>query len=250
MRELIKSKGLTPEREKALLLRVDDDERRIKQGEIDHKELVTPAPPGFKPEAAKRKIRLTLTLEKAMLRKRESPRFLLEMTNIGSEPIHYLETGRSFFKSGVLSQSNDIQFILIPPSGKEVELDTGLPTGSIPATEIDFPSDWSRQRKERAVSEMNSRAKAAHGLSIVLKPGETLRTRGDTPTDQFRTLRAQTDFGSQGPYRIRAEFNSNYLLKRIMPWMSRASKNAALKLREDDSMGRIESNEIQFEVLP
>jgi hypothetical protein len=261
-RALIKSKGLSPEREKWALEQADDMERQGEQGVLDRKELVTPAPPGFKPEAALRKIRLTLTLEKSMIRRGDAPRFRLEMTNVGSESIRYGEIHGSFFKFGVLSMSRDMQFILIPPGGKEIQLYTGA-LGSGTAQEVFFPADWSEEKKARAAKEMNSRSKAEESLSVELVPGETLRTRGDVTGDLFRTLAAQMDFSAVGTYRIRVKFDDRlspltegYIEKILALSKKRGSGTSRAEIVKDherwaaNALGPVESDEVRFEVVP
>lgn len=263
-REFIKTKGLSPEQEKAALQNADDMERAIDQDALDKKELVSPAPPGFKPEAARRKIRLTIVLEKPMIRRGAAPRLRVEMTNVGSESLRIGEIHGSFFKFGVLSMSRDMKFLLTPPDGKEINLYTAA-LGSGSPREIEFPSDWSEARKSRAAEEMNRRAKSGSALSVELLPGETLRTRGDAAGDPFRTLAAQVDFSALGSYRIRVKYDDRRAppTERYIQEMAELAKKSGrgiyatrAEIEKDHqrwaaaALGPAESNEAHFEVVP
>lgn len=246
-KEFIKKKGLSPEREKAALESVDEMRRQDDQSALDRQELIRPAKPGFSPANAKHKIQLVLTLEKSMIRRGENPRFRLELTNVGRETFHYSEIHGSFFKTGVISMSRDLQFNLKNPSGKEKLLITAA-MGSGSPQEIFFPADWSEERKSHSVAEFNRRAKADSELSVDLLPGETLHTRGESRGDPFRSLISNGDYTQPGTYRIRVSFESDFVLKQIKPWMSAKQQAIVQKRRAAESMPPTHSNEVVFEV--
>ncbi|MEK9144178.1 MAG: hypothetical protein AAB339_01055, partial [Elusimicrobiota bacterium] len=71
------------------------------QMEEDRKELVRPAPPGFKPEAVDRKVKLTLIPRETSIRTGEEFWYALELQNLGREPMDYWEVPGSFMKDGL-----------------------------------------------------------------------------------------------------------------------------------------------------
>jgi len=85
------------------------------QADQDRKTLVRPAPNGFKPDPADKKIRLNLIPQKTLIRKADFLWFILELQNIGSKPIRI--TDPIFRGQGIDSQH--IKFHIRFPDGTE-----------------------------------------------------------------------------------------------------------------------------------
>ena len=85
----------------------------------DRKELVTPAPPDFKPEDQGKKLKLTLIPRDAEIHRGEAFWFRLEVQNIGRTPVP-LNAEWSFFKIGY-GEALEYRFLVTPPKGVERE---------------------------------------------------------------------------------------------------------------------------------
>jgi hypothetical protein len=175
-----------------------------KQEIRDRKELVTPAPNGFRASAGAQRIKLKLSVEKKNVRLGESLRYRLEIVNLGAEPYDYSE-GPSFFKSGGLPHDR-ISLILKEPDGSTVSLRS--PIGSGPDTtnaEIKFSPDLSEAQKEAKFDSMRRKSAADSKLLVTLAPGESIGTRGDAKYG-FRDL-VTRDKLEPGSYELHAELD-------------------------------------------
>lgn len=177
----------------------------LKQRTLDRKELVVASPKRFNPSAAGRKIKLRLTVEKSALNHGEAIRYRLELVNTGTTPYEYYE-GPSFFKSGRLPHDR-ISLILRGPDGSTTSIRS--PVGMAPdiaSSEMDFPGASETERKGKFDS-IRRTTNASSKLHVTLAPGESLRTRGDSPKDSFRGLLIRNGLKSSGAYELYAELD-------------------------------------------
>lgn len=175
-----------------------DAEQRL--AEKNRRLMVSPAPAGFKPEEAARKIRLRLFLENTKIRVGESPRFRLEMTNVGREPIDYIEYDSSVFRwGGLLHSIKTIKFMLTDSQGKTHRLKPALGGRVEPMKPMAAPF----------TAEQQAESAASTTFQVRILPGETLRSLGDgdSPTEPFRTMIAGDEFKTPGRYRIHVELD-------------------------------------------
>ncbi len=170
-----------------------------------------------------------------------------------------MERPESFFKTCDISIFGDhLTFALTEPSGKK-ELLSGpfRVQDDIIRDEIKFPAGWSEAQKDEWARQRNLRAQAEQELSIHLKSGETLRTRGDRPGDGFCSVQTPTSFDRPGTYRLQvffddipqplAEESMKALEKRGLS-LDRQQKEYAEYVKND--LGRHASNSVAFEVAP
>lgn len=173
-----------------------------KQESLDRLELVTKAPKNFRPGGSG--VRLRLTLEKMTLKLGSPLRYRLELVNVSSSPYYFSESP-SFFKSGRQPHER-INFVLSEPDGKDVFIRSPLSSGH-GVEEIQFPSDATEKEKAAQFDDMRRKAQADERLVVTLAPGESLRTRGDSKNDRFRTLVTRYEFKATGKYELRAEID-------------------------------------------
>lgn len=148
----------------------------------DRRELTLQARRDWKPESAGRKMTILLILDKSSIRRGESPRYRLEIRNVGREPLAFREAPPSFIKDGSLCGTEDFRILLKSKRGEE----------SLPCEpEISPP--------------------ASSGLDLTLKSGDYLLTRPDGPRDRFRALRAGRRFDSLGRYRLKVVYSAGGL---------------------------------------
>lgn len=186
-----------PELIKKLDALVDADQRLEDK---NTRTMVQPAPPGFTPEPVARKIRLRLFLEKTKIRVGESPRFRLEMMNVGREPIEYIEYDSSVFRwGGLLHSIKTIKFLLTDSSGRTHRLEPALGGRPEPLKRMSAPFTAEQQAESTASTTFRAR----------IGPGETLRSLGDgnSPAEPFRTMVVRDEFKTPGRYRIRVELD-------------------------------------------
>ena len=187
----------------ALDARLDAED---KLAAINQRTMVIPAPADFRPEPVARKVRLNLILEKSKIRAGESPRFRLELTNVGRETIDYQEYESSIFKSGsILNSLRTVHFYLTDLEGKRVKLHPALGTGR--ADPIRYHA--ATPESEREMQEINALGQASTTFSVKLQPGDSLRSLGDGNSAQepFRTLAVQGGFKKPGAYQLRVELD-------------------------------------------
>lgn len=173
---------------------------------INQRTMVIPAPAGFKPEPVAKKIRLKLTLEKSKIQAGEEPRFRLELTNVGRDPINYREYESSVFKGGSFGYSmRTMSLYRIDRKGARLEL---LPAwgGGKPGP-VEYHA--ARPDSEKELLETNAKSEASTTFSVRLLPGDTLRSLGDGDSAQvpFRTLRVEGGFKQAGTYKLQVELD-------------------------------------------
>jgi hypothetical protein len=255
----IEGSNLSPVDKKSLLDATGDLRLTLEQENADRKELVAPSPPGFVPESAERKIRLTLFIEKAVLHRGGKPRFRLEMTNVGRETMTHYEDGDSFFKSCRLSAlRNDLEFDAVLPSGRQTKLLSPSGQGdALILDEIKFPQGWTEDQKANWIRVKGARDRADAALIVHIRPGETLRTRGDAPGDPFCTLRTESDLSATGTYKIRVKFDDSPALLREENIRAMEAKGIPREMqvseyekRRSGAIGAVYSNEVSFEAAP
>ena len=142
-------------------------EAAVKAG--DEAELVRPAPPGFKPEPVRRKVKLTLIPKKTVLKPGERLWYRLEMQNLGKETISF-NSNRSFWKEGN-AEFSDWKFYVTPPGGKEEHTFIRYYDYSVMGHGARGGMN-AAQRKEHAFRIMRRSA-----LDVDVKPGQTLVTK-------------------------------------------------------------------------
>ena len=245
---------------KKSLMKVNEEMRYSDEQEIvDRKDMVLPSPRDFKPENARRKIRLALTMEKTILRRGEAPRFRLEMTNVGREMILYMEFDQSFYKTCNLSAPGDhLNFTITLPDGhKKKMLAPTLLGDEMITDEIKFPAGWTDVQKAEWARKKNLHNHAQGGLSINLQPGETLRTRGDNPGDLFCAIRTEVNLRTPGTYKMQVKFDDvpPPVDEDDIRSMGKRGISRETLLRDHDksladALGPVESNGVSFEVVP
>ncbi len=161
----------------------------------NREEMILPAPGGFRPEGAARKVRLALILEKTSLAAGEEPRFRLELSNVGREPLDYVENDPSVFRwGGLLHSMKSIRFFLVDSKGTRRKMEPALGGR---------PEAFKSRSGEIALNEEAAGA-AANTFRVRILPGETLRSLGDgdSPSAPFRTMRLRPEFTRRGKYSI------------------------------------------------
>lgn len=255
-------KNLTAEQKDLLTSQVPEFAAQDRQEENDRSELVQPPPSGWKPENAKRKLKLTLLSEKTMIRKDEPFRYRLEVQNVGREAVSLVELVDSFIKSGNIDGLGPFELYVTPPGGKEQRLwrpwqdldGAMLPLGK----EITFPGTMTAAEKEAAFERMNLESAAAGQLSLRLKPGETLSTRPESRRSRFRDLRTRFTFDKPGTYRIRAVYNNAppkplteaQIQRKMRAGQSRDELMQLYREMAESSLGAVGSNTVTLEVMP
>lgn len=251
----------------------------------DRKELVTPAPPDFKPEDQGKKLKLTLIPRDAEIHRGEAFWFRLEVQNIGRTPVP-LNAEWSFFKIGY-GEALEYRFLVTPPKGVEREEPVNFfPTMGyryfspiVPGGDKMSPEERA-EASRRIEAEMPYKRARGFGLRMHLAPGETLRTRpwkhleliqaykrlrqGEDPfppvPGEFREVDFHSmEFDKVGTYRIRIVFTADPWLKApdgeeieegIRLGLSREWQMEQYKARLRESLGRFESNVVEVEVVP
>lgn len=235
---------------KKLDARLDEEERLA---ESRRRTMVAPAPSGFKPESAARKIRLKLILEKNKIRLGELPRFRLEMTNVGREAIEYAESSSSIFLSRGSLLSTSLNFYITDEKQEKAELKPGYPPPSSGPPPLHRPrrvSGLSEAEKEEVLLGVSG------DLRIKLLPGETLRSGGDDHSaENFKPLIAKWGFLKPGIYRLHVELDDRpEPLSKVYIEASLRSGSTLEELREShaeelrNALGPVSSNSVTLEV--
>jgi len=219
-------------------LRLADKNRRL---------MVSPAPADFRPDAAARKIKLTLVLEKTKVRVGEDPRFRLELTNIGREPIDYIEYESSVFRWGGIWESiKTIDFIMIDEKGRRLKLEPPMGGRTEPMKPLSGP----------LTAEEEAESKASTIFRVKILPGETLRSLGDgnSPTEPFRTMLLRKDFKTAGRKKIHVELDdqpgplTDRYIKMVSTFETLEETRKDWAQREADALGPVSSNSVVLEV--
>lgn len=234
-----------PELIKKLDALVDADQRLEDK---NTRTMVLPAPSGFTPEPVARKVRLKFFLKKTKIRVGESPRFRLEMTNIGREPIKYIEYDDSVFRWGGLFDSlRTIKFIFTDAKGRSHRLEPAMGGRSTPLT----------PRAGPPTLEEEAEGKASTTFRVRIDPGETLRSLGDgdSPSEPFRTMIARDEFKTPGRYRIHVELDdrpeplTESFIKLTSSFQSPETTRKQHSQRVADALGPISTEAVVLEVV-
>lgn len=231
--------------------------------EINRRNMVTPAPPGFKPDPVARKVRLRLILEKNKIRAGERPRVRLEMTNVGRTTIEYSELRSSFFvKDGGLLDSDVMRFYLVDSRKKRTEL---LPPTFPPAAAAGRPGEkleapprgLTGAQLDKWFTETNAMGQAHATFKVKLLPGETLHSVGDddSPVENFKTLITEKGIvDTPGTYRLHVELDDRPepLDKDFIDFSLSFSTLEEIHKSHDrrikDALGPVSSNRVTLEV--
>lgn len=251
----------------------------------DRKELVRPAPKGFKKGTKGRQAELKLIPRETALHVGQSFWYRLELQNTGQEPLE-IEESPSFLKDGANYSAQKWEFQVTGPDGKRKEMLLGTLAdellGSMRETSQSqgiASSTMSAQEHEEQEVQLAFRRKAASRLRITLLPGEILvsrpwrwltqlqyvsrKSRGESiiwpkPSEPFRELWTVYRFKTPGRYTIEAEYVDEPLPPLDESDLRDMKKHGInigkLKKRRQDSealrLGRIRSNRVEIEVLP
>lgn len=194
----------------------------------DRRELVLPAPAGFKPEAVDKKLKLTLRLREQTIHRGQKLWYRVEIQNLGRKPVFFTEN-ESFLKDKRSISEGAFRLILAGPDASTRTL--GFTPNLISGNEVELhlpgQERWTKEESTAIVANLNDYTRRARGLSVELNPGETLysrtwrdvdwvseffRTRGgEVPPEpapvEFRVLRTDYRFDQPGGYRLKAVLN-------------------------------------------
>lgn len=263
------------------------DETKIEQEvrEAERAEMVRPAPRGFKPEKAARRLHLTLVARDKSIKVGQTFWYRLELQNVGKEPIE-IDENASFLKDGERYDDGTFDFFVTTAAGARELMSLGvfadnMTDGFRPNRPIDIPGGEKMSKDQlHAYMRLHAvRSKAEAGLHVILAPGETLVSRPwkwVSPLDQrklfesgaadlwpkpegdYRELWTEFDFDKPGRYTIQAE----YVDEPPPPfeeWFLKRMENEGYKRSEflEDyaassakRMGRVRSNPVSLEVVP
>lgn len=250
----------------------------------DRRDQVRPPPPGFKPEPAERKLRMTLIPRDKTIRVGESFWYRLEIQNLGRTPVH-IQDSPSFLKDGTEYANGYWDFFVTNPDGTrklmvigrlfdEFELrDTRADSVPVPGAEKMTDSEV-----QQFIRRDNAFRSADRELRVVLDPGETLvskawrwvpakerlerKARGESvltprPAGDFRELWTSHRFSQPGRHTIQAVFDapmSPLPHEALVPRMKkpgRAEMDSRADHKEDlgNVSTRLESNLVVLEVV-
>lgn len=227
-----------------------------------HRIMVDPAPVDFKPEKARRKIRLKLILESSRISRGGRPRFRLELTNVGSDPIEYRENQPSVFVKGgsLLDSSRTIHFFLTGPHGKRFELMYRRPPRSLQTNRssplVLSPAGMTEAEKKDWFIKTNAMSQARSSFSVRLLPGETLHSLGDDDSlgGNYKTLFTTTDFNEAGAYNLQVRLDDRprpLTLAEIKDALNFSTPEETRRFHDEqlaNALGPAVSNECVFEV--
>lgn len=263
------------------------EEDRIEEAvrAAERRELVRPAPAGFKRGRERRKFRLTLVARDKTIRVGEAFWYRLELQNLGGEAVRYWETP-SFLKDGGSYDLGRWDFYAIDPKGQRETMVIGSLFGGheIRETRTDaIPIPGSEKMSEAEIEQYmrrdSAKRRADRDFIVDLAPGETIvsrpwrwvdalerverRQRGEAdlaprPTGNFRELWTNFRFDFPGRYEVRAVYDdtmspmpSEDFIKALEKrGYSRASTIADYKKRGLERLGRVESTPVVIEVIP
>lgn len=252
----------------------------IKLAEINHRTMVVPALPDFKPEPIDRKVRLRLILEKTKIHPGDFLRFRLEMTNVGRQAIDFVEFNSGLFKSGGMNDTDRISFYVTDSRGRREKLDGTAAKYKVrernekhPESKFEFPPDprpksksefeflpdsMSKKDKEKWFEETAAMSAASTVFKVKLLPGETLRSRGDWEStgETFRTLWCEQDFERKGGYKLEVVLDDRPtpLTKSFIDWNLKTG-STLMEIHEfhdrrvREALGPVSSNSVIFEVV-
>lgn len=149
----------------------------------ERRELVSPAPPGFKPKARGRKLAVRLIARDGKIKIGEPFWYRLELVNEGSLPIEISES-RSFIKRGDDYDYPKWEFTAVTPKGvkKDMAIGRQMAVLSNPANNRKVVSIPGAEKMTDAQIREFMRKNEAwrredRGLRLTLRPGETLSSR-------------------------------------------------------------------------
>lgn len=234
-----------PDEIKKLDALVDADQRLEDK---NTRTMVSPAPAGFTPEPIARKVRLKLVLEKTKIRVGEPARYRLEMTNVGREPIKYIEYDSSVFRwGGLLHSIRTIKFLVTDSTGRTHRLEPALGGRHAPMKPMAAPFTAQQQAE----------SKASTTFRVRIDPGETLRSLGDgdSAAEPFRTMLVRDEFKTPGRYRIHVEFDdrpsplTDSYVKLTTSFQSAETTRKQHAQRVADALGPISTEPVVLEVV-
>lgn len=269
-------KTLSPEGRKDFALMEERDRLAEKYRARDRELHVRSAPPDFKPEDARRKLKITLIPERTMIRKGKKFRYQVEIQNIGRENISF-GGGPSFVLEGKFGRiwGGNFKFLLTGPDGKELEAVYLSRHHSLPEGPDSFvpPPGWDKMtgpEKDEAIRKLNVEAELVGRFFVNLSPGEIIYTWDNSKGDRFRDLTVSHGFDKDakngknlhpllrqpGTYRIKLVFDERpaappnekqiELEKKILGSRDRVLKNHQFSVEK--SLGLIQSNIVTFEI--
>jgi hypothetical protein len=266
---------------------VQTEEDRIEEAvrQAERRELIRPAPKGFKPAALDRKFRLTLVPKEKTIRVGETFWYRLELQNLGRQTVHFWETP-SFLKNGSSYDMGTWDFFLKAPDGTSKLMVIGalldefaIQDSRTDAVQVPGSAGMSDEEIERHLRRLDAKLRADRDLIVDLAPGETLvsrpwrwvdakerqerQKRGESdlvprPSGGFRELWTSHNFKVPGHYEIRAVYDDSlpevpdedFVKGMERRGYSRKSVIKDYTERARAHLGRIESAPVKFEVVP
>jgi hypothetical protein len=267
---------LSPDSQKAWLKGMEDKPFEEAENAKDRREMVRPAPAGFKPENG-RKVKLTLIAKSRTIRKGEPFWYSLELQNVSPKPIDYRESRDDcFFKCANDTGKTRIQ---IARDGDEFRFPLWPMSFACPGGSIVRLRGWERMtdlERAQAINEYSRTLRFSQNLRVTLQPGETLLTRAwqyhkaepGCAKDDYRVVEPVAPVGwrelggsntldEPGLYRIKATFadspkphdeqTTQLFIKR---GFSRKEQLEDYRKAVERSLGTAESNVIEIAVHP
>lgn len=168
---------------------------------------------GYKPKFKGQKVLLRLIPRDKVLRPGQEFWYRVELANVGSKPVEWSGYEGAFFKTG--EQQGNVRFFIIDAAGRREELRGPEHLGgSSLVPEVTLPADWSREQRTAYLTNITDPRRSK--LSVELKPGETLVSRGgpDPSDEEFLALieaGKDPDTAQRGAYR---KLNTRYAFER------------------------------------
>lgn len=225
------------------------------------RDYIRPAPAGFKPEHAGRKVKLTMVVENKTLHRNGTLKYRLELQNIGSEAIDFYQSSSDFLAHRFLL--GPFHILITPHSGKERAAEHFMGVGKDRDDNeiIHFPGEehMTEAQKDAAFQKMIEESELKHLLDAKLQPGESLVSKDDAgPPAAFHTLWTSFHFDALGTYRIRASFNDpphrpyteQELQRKEKLGMKRKYLIESYHDSVKEALGWVYSNQVAIEVVP
>lgn len=257
---------------------------RLAVRKAERRELVRPAPRGFKPEPTARKLKLTLVARDKTIRVSDNFWYRLEIQNVGREPVGFLEEP-SFLKNGWNYDDGKWDFYALRPDGEKEQMVPGrlideMTRRERPNPPIDVPGGekMSDLELKEWVWRDGLRRRAERDLEVVLAPGETLVSRpwrwvepqeqhellakGEKnlwpkPSGEFRELRTASYMRPPGRHKIWVTYDDpprssdeDEIKELEKLGISREKTLEHYREINAKKLGRLESNGVIVEVVP